>query len=156
MNFPTRKQDHPDHVTRTCSSTTWVLQDSKHGSVGRDWQLSIKLRKLYLIMDNCNFKKNIQQKLANLSMYCVKRTYAMHAASSERKCTWGFKMNVFMAVLLFFDSTATLAQRISQKTHHYWLWRKERHSTDQNLTFRHSTHNISFWRRVFPSNLPHW
>jgi len=108
-------------------------QDSKHGSVGIDWQLSIKLRILYLNTDNCHFKKNIQQKLANLSMYCVKRTYAMHAASSERKCTWGFKMNVFMAVLLFFDSTATLSQRISQPTHHYWLWRAAFDSPEFNI-----------------------
>jgi len=46
------------------------------------------------------------EELANLSMYCVRRMYAMHAASSERKCTCGFRINVFIAVLLFFDSTA--------------------------------------------------
>jgi len=44
-------------------------------------------------------------------MYCVKRIYAIQAASSDRKCTCGFKINVFMAVLLFFDSAATLPEQ---------------------------------------------
>ena len=68
------------------------------------------------IHGNCNLRENIQHKLADLSMYCVKRIYAIQAASSERKCTWGFKMNVFMAVLLFFDSTVTLPQQIHLNT----------------------------------------
>jgi len=68
------------------------------------------------IHGNCNLRQNIQHKLADLSMYCVKRIYAIQAASSERKCTWGFKMNVFMAVLLFFDSTVTLPQQIHLNT----------------------------------------
>lgn len=41
----------------------------------------------------------------HLSMYCVSLTYAMHAASSPSRCTWGFRIVVFTA-LQFFPKTA--------------------------------------------------
>lgn len=39
-------------------------------------------------------------------MYCVSLTYAMQAASSPSKCTWGLRMVVFTA-LQFLPNTGT-------------------------------------------------
>ena len=93
---------------RSLSLSTNSLMSVLHGSM--------LVNSVNQIHGNCNLRQNIQHKLADLSMYCVKRIYAIQAASSERKCTWGFKMNVFMAVLLFFDSTVTLPQQIHLNT----------------------------------------
>jgi len=85
----------------------------------------------------------------DLSIHWVSRTYAMHAASSDRKCTCGLSMNVLIVLLFFGRTTRT-------HTHQWVTWHTRVNSahhpsrTDQWMASdRASDWHISIEKTIF-------